>query len=160
METTYVLVSGLIVVYLLILTVFLLIVNRHYNRLINTTGKENLTDILNTILDKFSDNKIHLENVSRKIENLERISRYNIRRVGILRFNPFTDTGGDQSFILSLLDESDSGIVLTSLHNRNNTRWYAKNVLNGKGLDFDLTKEELKAIKIARLNKENHHEKS
>ncbi|OGG02782.1 hypothetical protein A2W14_06680 [Candidatus Gottesmanbacteria bacterium RBG_16_37_8] len=155
METTSLIFASLTVVYLIILTVYLVKVKRHYHRLIEVSGKENLTEILDTILDKLSFNKSQIEEVNSKLENLALLGKSHIRKVGILRFNPFADTGGDQSFVLSLLDETDTGVVLTSLHNRNSTRWYAKNVINGKGKDFDLTEEELKAIKIARSKKED-----
>ncbi|OGG00745.1 hypothetical protein A3D78_01910 [Candidatus Gottesmanbacteria bacterium RIFCSPHIGHO2_02_FULL_39_14] len=160
METTLSILISIIVVYLIIQTVYLVKIKRHYHRLVDSSGKENLTEILDAILNRLTENKSHFEDIDIKIANLAKLSRSHIRKVGILRFNPFADTGGDQSFILSLLDETDSGVVLTSLHNRNNTRWYAKNVINGKGQQFDLTNEELKAIKLARSNKENKIEKT
>jgi hypothetical protein len=66
-------------------------------------------------------------------------------KIKLFRFNPFNDVGGDQSFILTLLDETNSGIVLTSLHNRNITRVYAKPIKNGEG-EISLSNEEKNAI--------------
>ena len=48
------------------------------------------------------------------------------QRVGLVRFNPFEDTGGNQSFALALLDAEGNGWVLSSLHARTGTRVYAK----------------------------------
>jgi hypothetical protein len=76
-----------------------------------------------------------------------------LQKVGFVRFNPFSDTGGDQSFCLSVLDDEDSGIVLSSLHSRGQTRVYAKAVKKGKGKDFELSKEELETIKKAKKGK-------
>ena len=70
-----------------------------------------------------------------------------IQKVGFVRFNPFPQTGGDQSFSLSLLDENDNGFVLSSLHSRDTTRFYAKTIKNGQGDGYELSKEEKKAIK-------------
>lgn len=67
-------------------------------------------------------------------------------KIGLVRFNPFDDIGGDQSFILSLLDNTNSGVIITSLHNRSTTRVYAKPVLNGEGDNVTLSKEEKTAI--------------
>ena len=67
-------------------------------------------------------------------------------KIGITRFNPFDDVGGDQSFILSILDKNNSGVILTSLHNRDITRIYAKPIKNGAGDNITLSKEEKSAI--------------
>jgi hypothetical protein len=67
-------------------------------------------------------------------------------KIGITRFNPFDDVGGDQSFILTILDRSNSGAIITSLHNRDITRIYAKPIRNGLGENITLSKEEKSAI--------------
>jgi hypothetical protein len=67
-------------------------------------------------------------------------------KINLTRFNPFDDLGGDQSFILCLLDQNDSGVVITSLHNRDNTRLYAKQIKNREGQNISLSKEEKSAI--------------
>lgn len=67
---------------------------------------------------------------------------------GLIKFNAFNDTGGEQSFALCLLDESKNGIVLTSLHGRDATRFYVKEISDGKS-DQELSAEEKKAINKA-----------
>ena len=67
-------------------------------------------------------------------------------KINILRFNPFEDIGGDQSFILTILNENNNGAILTSLHNRDITRIYAKPIKNGQGDNITLSKEEKLAI--------------
>ncbi|MDO8573219.1 MAG: DUF4446 family protein [Candidatus Daviesbacteria bacterium] len=75
-----------------------------------------------------------------------------IQRVEILRFNPYDDTGGDQSFTVCLLDNGGSGVVITSLHARSGTRVFGKQIVNGKSAKYELSKEEetvvSKAMKI------------
>jgi hypothetical protein len=66
-------------------------------------------------------------------------------RINLVRFNPFSDTGGEQSFVLSLLDGGGNGILLTSLHGRGITRVYAKRVIAGK-TDQELSAEEKTAL--------------
>ncbi len=73
-----------------------------------------------------------------------------IQKVGLVRFNPFKDTGGDQSFILSLIDGKDTGVVISGLYSRSGTRWYAKRIVEGKGVEYELSEEEKKAIKEAK----------
>jgi len=67
-------------------------------------------------------------------------------KINITRYNPFEDIGGDQSFILSILDQDNSGVVVSSLHNRDVTRVYAKPIKNGEGDNITLSKEEKLAI--------------
>ncbi len=67
-------------------------------------------------------------------------------KINITRFNPFENIGGNQSFILTILDETDSGVILTSLHNRDLTRIYAKPIKNGQAENNTLSKEEKLAI--------------
>ncbi|MEI7621376.1 MAG: DUF4446 family protein [Candidatus Moraniibacteriota bacterium] len=72
-----------------------------------------------------------------------------IHKVGIVRFNPFKDFGGDQSFALALLDGKDCGLVISSLHTREGTRIYSKPVAKGISEKYTLTAEEETAIKEA-----------
>jgi len=78
--------------------------------------------------------------------NTPTTSTLGIQKVGLYRYNPFDDLGGDQSFSLSILDQTNSGVILTSLHHRNFTRIYAKPVKNGEEDSITLSKEEKSAI--------------
>lgn len=67
------------------------------------------------------------------------------QKISIVRFNPFGDTGGDQSFVLAVLDNHHSGYVLTSIHGREGTRVYIKPIDFGKS-KYTLSREEQQAI--------------
>lgn len=71
-----------------------------------------------------------------------------ISKIGLVRFNPFGDTGGDQSFCLVLLDSDDNGLAISSIHARSGTRFYAKQISEGKPL-HPLSEEEQAAFKKA-----------
>lgn len=119
-------------------------------RAIDIEGKkENIIEVLNEVLDK--ERKIERGQIetNRKVEGLLFDSQFYIQKIGLVRFNPFNDTGGDQSFILSLVDEKNSGVVISGLHTRNGTRWYAKQIQDGKGVEHELSNDEIKAIKVA-----------
>lgn len=68
-----------------------------------------------------------------------------MQKVGILRYNPYGDTGGDQSFSVALLDGKGNGVLLTSLHTRSGTRVYAKEIIEGKSA-LQLAKEEKEVL--------------
>lgn len=89
--------------------------------------------------------------IKRLMENMkfiEGISRESIHKVGIVRFNPFRDIGGDQSFSIAMLDYRDDGVVISSLHAAGGTRVYAKSILRGKS-KYQLTEEESEALQKA-----------
>jgi len=96
---------------------------------------------------KILDRDIHeLYNISNKINALAQKS---VHRTGLVRFNPFKDIGGDQSFSLALLDGKSSGITLSSLHTREGTRVYVKPIIKGKSEKYTLTEEEKQSIQLA-----------
>jgi hypothetical protein len=71
-----------------------------------------------------------------------------IQRIGLVRFNPFQETGGDQSFAVALLDGRGDGVVLSSLHSRAMTRFYAKPIKAGASA-VSLSDEESQAVRQA-----------
>lgn len=79
---------------------------------------------------------------------IDQRSQRSLQHIGLVRFNPFEDTGSDQSFAIALLDDQRDGIVLSSLHGRANTRIFAKPVADG-GSRHNLSEEESRAIRIA-----------
>jgi hypothetical protein len=69
-----------------------------------------------------------------------------VHKTAVLRFNPFKEVGGNQSFSVALLDGKNSGAVLSSLHTREGTRVYAKPVVAGEPDGFPFTEEEKATI--------------
>jgi Protein of unknown function (DUF4446) len=90
-----------------------------------------------------------LDELTARMAFIESSARHHFSKVGLIRFNPFPDTGGNQSFALALLDESDDGVVISSLHSRTGTRIYGKSVSGGKA-DTSLSTEEQEAVEEAR----------
>ena len=84
-----------------------------------------------------------------KLESLEKASLENVQKIGLVRFNPYEDTGGDQSFAVALLNGEGTGVVVTSLHNRSGTRVFAKEVIKGGAGRFQFSKEEVEVIEKA-----------
>lgn len=135
------------------LTVLLFKYFLYYSRLTKNGKKESVVKILDDVLSFEKESKKALDALYAKCATLESNGLLYIQKVGLLRFNPFKDTGGDQSFILALVDAHDTGVVISSLHTRTGTRWYAKHVINGKGAEYALSKEEEEALRSAK----SHH---
>lgn len=145
--STFLLVGS--IVWLAILSVFTFRLIRHYNRLTQGTTKTGLKEILETVLYNQSTTKKQLSDLEKALNEVARDGKLHMQRLGVVRFNPFSDTGGSQSFTLAILDAAENGIVVTSLYARSGNRWYVKEIREGKGIDVELSKEEQNAIKKA-----------
>lgn len=128
---------------------------KQYNRLTKDTDKGDLVKILEAILTAQDKHRENLDKLDKTVERVIRENALHIQKTGLIRFNPFSDAGGDQSFVFALLDGEDNGVVITSLNNRGVARWYAKTVVKGTGVDHKLSDEELKAINLAVKNRVN-----
>lgn len=79
----------------------------------------------------------------------KKLMRGMVQKMGIVRFNPFADMGGEQSFCIALMDGDDNGALLTYLHSNEGGKIYIKSVKNGEG-ERKLSEEEEKALQEAR----------
>lgn len=76
---------------------------------------------------------------------LQEHSTFAIQKLGVVRFNPFNDGGGNFSFSLALLDAHNTGVIITSMYGRQQNRMYTKKITNGTS-ESPLTEEEEQAI--------------
>ena len=106
--------------------------------------QQNLKEVLSCL--KKTEEEI--KRLSLELEEIKKKNKRNLQKVGIVRFNPFSEAGGDQSFSIAILDEKNKGIVLTSHYLRDLNRVYAKPIKEGKS-NYSLSKEEKQAIKKA-----------
>jgi hypothetical protein len=100
------------------------------------------------ILAQFRDLKDDFGKILKELEELKKENTFNVQKVGIIRFNPFNDVGGDQSFSIALLDGNNNGVVITSLYTREGNRVYGKPI-KGNSSEYPLSEEEKEAIKRA-----------
>jgi hypothetical protein len=140
----------IVVLWLLVLSFFLFQTVWHYRRLTSGITKKDLKNLLEEILKKLELRDEEINHLTKASENLRKDGIKHIQKIGFMRYNPFKDTGGDQSFILALLDSEDNGIILSSFHGREGTRIYAKKIKVSKGDNFALSEEEEKVIKLAK----------
>lgn len=117
--------------------------------ILNFFQKKKEPENLKEILSQFKDLKEDFEKISQELENLKRENKFNIQKVGIIRFNPFKEIGGNQSFSVALLDGKDNGVVVTSLYTREGNRVYGKPVRNGQS-EYLLSAEEKEALNKAK----------
>ena len=97
---------------------------------------------------KVQDLQVQLEQTLAELEELKEKSRRTITKIGITRFNPFQEIGGNQSFAIALLNERKDGVIITSYYGRDLNRVYAKRVETGAS-KYPLTDEEKEALHSA-----------
>jgi hypothetical protein len=119
--------------------------NQRINQITGGVESGDLEEILSHHLETVHGVSRDLDELTARLAIVESAARHHFTKQGLVRFNPFPDTGGNQSFALVLLDESDDGVIVSSLHSRTGTRIYAKAVNAGKA-DTSLSTEEQEAI--------------
>jgi len=122
-------------------------------RFLKTIGKltkgisdKDLRAVLEDLLAEVKKEKETSLSLEKKLEALKLAGLGHLQKVGFIRYNPFAETGGNQSFVLAILDGENNGFVITSLHSRDSTRVFAKPVKEGKESGFEFSKEEIQAI--------------
>jgi len=120
--------------------------------MLNFFKKKKEPENLKEILAQFKELKENFEKISKELGNLKKENKFNIQKLGIVRFNPFKEIGGNQSFSIALLDGNDDGIVITSLYTKEGNRVYGKPIKNGKS-EYLLSEDEKEAIEYAKRKK-------
>ncbi len=104
---------------------------------------------LNTFLGELAASNKNImqqqEQIQKTYSDLRIIAQKSLQKTALIRFNPFKDTGGDQSFVLCILDHTDTGFIVTAIHSRDGTRIYTKDIINGTA-KLSLSVEEKKAL--------------
>ena len=121
----------------------------HLKGLIKESGGKTLVKTLKDVFQKEKKNEVEIGGIKKEIGKIKKDDLVHLQKVGLVRFNPFNETGGDHSFSIALLDGKNTGFVLTGLHTRERTRIYIKGIEKSES-KYELSKEELKAINKAK----------
>lgn len=116
------------------------------------SGALTLEPILQGVLDGQSEELAKVDRVLRALHATDQRQaeaiRAAVRRVALVRYDAFEDVGGRLSFSCALLDDHGTGVVLTAINGRQDTRIYAKAVAGGEST-HNLSSEEEEAIRQA-----------
>ena len=147
METFFILIFsglGFLFLVILILSYQVFTLKKRLSRFLRN-GDKDLEELLSSQVEKVEKQQEQLDNILERVKDLERISQITFQKIGLVRFNPFKETGSDQSFSVALLNAKNNGFVITSLYGRDENRVYAKPIKQGES-DYSLTEEEQKAL--------------
>lgn len=140
---------GLVTAWLIVGTLIFMKISQQLKQITQGISKKDLKTILTQITGNIKESNKQIKELRSEIDDVEQRMKHHFQKMGYIRFNPFSDTGGDQSFSLCLLNDHNNGIVITSLHSRDSTRIYTKEIKNGSAFERELSKEEQQALKDA-----------
>lgn len=124
------------------------VLNKRYDAFMADGNGASLETVLNALNSEVRDVRKEISDNRKHIKEISDILGTTVRGIGVVRFNAFQDTGSDLSFAVALLDADKSGVVVSSIYGREESRTYAKPVLKGQSA-YQLSGEELEAIKKA-----------
>ena len=130
--------------------------NRNYKKFMKKIGNvNNIEEILKNYINNVEDIDNKNKEIIRYCDKLEKEISICIKKVGMVRYSAFKDTGSDLSFAIALLDRDDNGVVLNGIYGSESSNIYAKPVTNGKST-YTISEEEKQAINIAINSKETY----
>lgn len=141
-------VMGAFFIWLLILTFLSLRAQNFFKALFPKNQSRDIRNKFKEILEAISGFEKTIQILDNRLTGFKRDNLSNLQKLAVLRYNPYNDTGGEQSFSLVLLNGKMDGVVITSLHSRVGTRIYLKNIKLGKS-ELELSKEESLVLKKA-----------
>lgn len=146
-----IIVIAILAVWVLILSFYVYNIHSMIHGISKEAKDKNFIKVLEKVVKTELKNSEDIKDLQQSLDNANLKAAKHIQKVGIVRFNPFNEMGGDHSFVLALLDDYESGVLLTGLHTRERTRVYMKEVVKGKTKNV-VSKEEGKALNLALKN--------
>lgn len=133
-------------IWLILLTYGLISFLKPFKKAGLESKKINLRNLFDRIFFDFHHQNAKIHTLEKQTSVLSKAQVENFQKVFIHRFNPFAESGSDQSFVIVLLNGNNSGVILTSLHSRSESRIYAKPIENGRSIRYKLSEEEKIAL--------------
>jgi hypothetical protein len=134
---------------------------KRYLKVFGEERPENVEQLVANLHERVDASVDQFDGFSTRLDAFDRKAAQAISRIGLVRFNPFKDTGSDQSFSAALLNDTGDGLILTSLWGRDEVRLYAKPVDKHESR-YVLSQEEKQALDMAENARQAqaHHSKA
>ena len=122
--------------------------NKRYRTMMHGMENTNLEETLLAHVEELREALQQVKSLKADCQRLDTTTSHCLQKINLVRYNAFENTGSDLSFALAILDSQNDGVVVSSLFGRNESRVYAKPIVNGQSTYF-LTEEEQKALRKA-----------
>jgi len=121
---------------------------KQYGQFLRGSNAKHVEELIKKYSKDVDNSLVQIDELAGFVAKMHKTQQMALSKIALVRFNPFGDTGGDQSFCLAVLDHYNSGVIISGVHARSGTRFYSKDVINGES-KHHLSKEESKALKQA-----------
>ena len=146
-----IIILAVLVIVLLVLVIILLVkVNKLNTRYVKFMKGKNGEELEQIIYERFGELDIMQQIATQhalEIKNLKRQFRSSFSKVGMVKYDAFKEMGGTLSFALALLNDRNSGFILNSMHGREGSYTYVKEIINGESY-IALSEEEKEACRL------------
>jgi hypothetical protein len=122
---------------------------RSYDLLSVAEGRESYVDVLARTREEFLELSSDMYDLTKQMRSTRADLARALRHVSVVRYDAYGDMAGRYSFSAALLDDSGDGLIITSIHGRNETRSYLKGIARGAA-DIPLSPEEEMAVSQAK----------
>ena len=151
---------GLMIILLLVLEIFLVLaicimsarmrkLNARYNSFMKGQNGSSLEKDITRRMGKIDKYAQSFGAIDDSIMVLQETMQKSVHKYGIVKYDAFDDVGGKLSFVLALLDDTDTGFVLNAVHSKENCFLYIKEIMKGESYIM-LSNEEIEALRIAK----------
>ncbi len=141
-----------IAAWLIMLSYVIRQIRKSQTQLFHSSRKQTIEEILNQIIKDQTTHTQQWQQLNDQLHQIQVKSQTHLQKIGIVHFNPFGRVGSEQSFVIAVLDELCNGLVMNFIYTHDGVRVYTKKIKLGKGLEYDLSEEEKKAIAQAQLS--------
>ena len=120
-----------------------------YAKFMNGLSDRNIEELLDSCIGGINHVEDKNKEIEKQINYIERNLVQCIQKVGVVRFNAFENVGSDLSFSIVMMDDNETGLVISGIYSRDSSATYAKPIINGKS-KYVLSMEEIQAFDLAK----------
>jgi len=133
---------------ILILAAMVVQLHNRLRKFLIGTSSENLGESISSVRTSLGELEAFKGEMESYLTTVETRLRKSVQAVHTVRFNPFkgtTDSGGNQSFATAFLNESGTGVVISTLYARERISIFSKPITKGAS-EYELSLEEKEAV--------------
>ncbi|MFA6251040.1 MAG: DUF4446 family protein [Candidatus Paceibacterota bacterium] len=133
---------------IVLVLLWILMIELRLKRIFAGTKARNLEEMITLVGKKINQLEEAQEKIDKHLITIDNRLNKSIRNIETVRFNPFVDAGGNQSFAIAFMNDEGNGVVMSSLYARDRMSIFAKPIIDGKS-EFELSNEEKEVLKKA-----------
>jgi hypothetical protein len=127
-------------------------VRRAQRLVLGERGEQDVVAHAAAMQDAFAELHAYVQETATRLDtrlaSVEAALRGRLAHRALVRYDAYNELSGQQSMSIALLDDEQSGIVLSCIHHRDQARVYGKQVRGGRG-ELELSPEEAEAVRLA-----------